>query len=302
MSVDIFLIGSGGQLGWEVERQIPSTLSVQALARAQFDITNREQVLRGIAGAAPKVVVNAAAYTAVDQAETERSEAFLINRDGPAYLAEACNLHGATLIHVSTDYVFDGAKAEPYTEDDATTPLSVYGESKLAGELAVRAGCPRHVIFRTAWVYGVQGKNFVKTMLRLGGLHDQLRIVNDQHGSPTFARDLAKAVIFVAERMTNNVVPSNGFGTFHCAGGGVTTWHRFARRIFDICKSKGMPVPEIEGVTTAQYPTPAPRPPNSVLDCNKVARVYGIAMRSWEEALAEMLNETLGADVSAGDA
>lgn len=298
MSVDILLTGADGQLGWEVARQVSPPLTIQAMNRAQLDVTNREQVIEIVSRAVPKVVINAAAYTAVDKAEADESRAFAVNRDGPAHLAEACAMHDASLIHVSTDYVFDGCKAEPYTEDDPTNPLSVYGKSKMAGEMAVRAACARHVILRTAWVHGVHGNNFVKTMLRLGSEQRLLRVVDDQYGAPTFASDLAGAVLSVARRMVDNTVPSEGLGTFHCAGGGATTWYKLAREIFSASKSRGEMIPEIEAITTEQYPTPAPRPPNSVLDCGKLARVYGIAMRPWEEALSDMLNETLKADIS----
>jgi dTDP-4-dehydrorhamnose reductase len=298
VSVDILLTGADGQLGWEVARQISQPLTIQAMNRAELDVTNRDQVFETVAGVAPKVVVNAAAYTAVDKAEGEESKAFSVNRDGPAYLAEACSSHNASLIHVSTDYVFDGRKTEPYTEDDPTNPLSVYGKSKLAGELAVRAACDRHVILRTAWVHGVRGNNFVKTMLRLGGEQSLLRVVDDQYGAPTFARDLASAVISVTRRMVDNSAPSEGLGTFHCTGGGATTWYKLAREIFNTAMSRDEVLPKIEAITTSQYPTPAPRPCNSVLDCGKLARVYGIVMRPWEEALSDMLNETLKADNS----
>ena len=275
---------------------------MRATTRAQLNVTNREQVFQNVASTAPKVVINAAAYTAVDKAESEKEKAFAVNRDGPTYLAEACSLHDVPLIHISTDYVFDGTKFEPHMEDDPTAPLGVYGESKLAGELAVRAGCDRHIILRTAWVHGVHGKNFVKTILRLGREGGQLRIVDDQHGNPTFARDLAEAVVAVAERIIDNTVPSGGFGTFHCVGGGATTWHQFARKIFEIGGSKGVKIPTVEAIVTAQYPTPAPRPLNSVLDCSKLEQVYGITLRPWEDALAEMLDENFGADISVYDA
>ena len=300
MSVDILLTGVGGQLGWEVARRVQAPLTIQALGRAHLDITNRGQVLKAVAAASPKVVVNAAAYTAVDKAEADRNTAFAVNRDGAAHLAEACARHNLPLIHVSTDYVFDGRKPAPYMEDDPPAPLGVYGASKQAGEVAVREGCARHVILRTAWVHGVHGSNFVKTVLRLGRQRSLLRIVDDQYGSPTFAGDLAGAVISVAGRIIDSTLPPNGTGTFHCAGSGTTTWCGFARRIFSVAGPRLETAPKIHAITTAEYPTPARRPANSVLDCGKLARIYGIVLRPWEEALAEMLDETLVARISAG--
>ena len=300
MNADILLTGAGGQLGWEVARRVQAPLTVRAMSHAQLDITDREKVLATVAAVVPRVVVNAAAYTAVDDAEANASAAYAVNRDGPAYLAEACARHDLPLIHVSTDYVFDGSKTAPYTEDDSTAPLGVYGESKRGGELVVREGCARHVILRTAWVHGVHGRNFVKTILRLGREQDVLRIVDDQYGGPTFAGDLANAVIAVARRMVDGTSPSNGIGTFHCTGSGVTTWCGLARRVFDIIAPKIGKMPEIAAITTAEYPTRARRPVNSLLDCGKLARTYGVVLRPWEEALAEMLVETLDTDISAG--
>lgn len=293
MSADILLVGATGQLGWELSRQVLPIHSVTALNRTQLDITNRDQVLSAVERIAPKVVVNAAAYTAVDKAESEKREAFAVNQDGPSHFAEACGLHNAVLVHVSTDYVFDGAKDGPYTETEPTTPLGVYGKSKLAGEAAVRDNWARHIILRTSWVYGVHGNNFVKTMLRLARERDHLQIVNDQRGSPTFARDLAGVIVSMVKRIVDDRVPADGFGTFHCAGGGATTWYDFARKIFDIVDASGVKIPEIAAIATAQYPTPAPRPRNSVLDCSKLGRVYGMTLRTWESALVEMLNETM---------
>jgi len=300
VNVDILLTGAGGQLGWEVARRVRAPLTIKALNRAQLDITDRQKVFNAIAAVSPKVVINGAAYTAVDKAESDPKTAFAVNRDGPAYLAEACSHYNLPLIHVSTDYVFDGRKAGPYMEDDHVAPLGVYGESKWAGEVAVREGCARHVILRTSWIHGIHGSNFVKTMLRLGQDHDQIGVVDDQYGSPTFAGDLAEAVIIVSRFMIDGTLPPNGIGTFHCTGSGVTTWCGFARKIFKITKPKVIKVPVIKAITTAAYPTMAARPKNSALDCEKLAVVYGISLRPWEEALSDMLDGTLTADASVG--
>lgn len=296
-AVDILLTGAGGQLGREVARQAAAAgLAVHAAGRDELDVTNGAAVAHAVARLAPRLVVNAAAYTAVDRAETEPEAAHAVNRDGPAHLARACALAGAPLVHVSTDYVFDGSNGAAYSEGDAVAPLGVYGASKLAGEQAVRAALDRHVILRTSWVYGVEGGNFVRTMLRLGAERDVLRVVDDQRGSPTAAADLAAAVLAMARRLLERAPPAGGFGTFHCAGGGETTWHGFAGEIFRLAAARGARVPRLEPITTADYPTPACRPATSVLDCARLGRVYGIRLRPWREALAETLDRILAAD------
>lgn len=294
MKPDILLTGAGGQVGWEVQRRAPAAnLSVEAFSSAALDITDPDAVNGVVSAAAPRVVINAAAYTAVDKAETDKDRAFAVNRDGPGHLAAICAARNIPLIHISTDYVFDGASKEPYIEDDVTGPLGVYGESKLAGEAAVRAFLDRHVIVRTAWVYGVHGNNFVKTMLRLGRERDVLRVVDDQRGSPTFAGDLARALLVLARRFLSESPPEEAYGTFHFTGGGAVSWHGFAERIFDLAARELVRRPKVEPIPTSGYPTPAKRPANSVLDCGKMARVHGIMQRPWEEALEEMLAETL---------
>ena len=293
MSVDILLTGARGQVGWEVARRAKTAgLTVQAYGHAELDIAQRDAVMRAVEAAAPKAVINAGAYTAVDKAESEREAAFAVNRDGPRYLAEACARAGIPLIHISTDYVFDGAKTSAYIEDDPVAPLGVYGASKLAGEDAVRASGAKHVILRTAWVYGVEGNNFVKTTLRLGRERDTLRVVADQRGCPTFAGDLADAILAVYRNVTTNP-NSEMWGTFHCANSDPTTWNAFARKIFDLAAPKLGKKPTVEAITTAEYPTPAKRPANSVLDCGKIKRIHGIALRPWPPALEDMLNAIL---------
>jgi dTDP-4-dehydrorhamnose reductase len=271
-------------------------LAVHAAGRDELDVTDGAAVADTVARLAPRLVVNAAAYTAVDRGETEPAAAYAVNRDGPAHLARACALTGAPLVHVSTDYVFDGTNRAAYSEDDAVAPLGVYGASKLAGEEAVRAALDRHLILRTAWVYGVDRGNFVRTILRLGAERELLRVVDDQRGSPTAAADLAGAALAVARRLLEHAPPAGGFGTFHCAGGGETTWHGFAREIFRLAAARGVRVPRLEPITTADYPTPARRPANSVLDCARLARVYGIRLRPWRAALAETLDRILTAE------
>ena len=290
----VMLIGADGQLGWEIVRRAPkASIPCDALDIVQLDITQRDAVLRAVERLAPAVVVNAAAYTAVDKAESDAQAAYAVNRDGAAHLAEACALANVPLIQISTDYVFDGAKRAPYLESDPAAPLGVYGLSKLAGEEAVRQSCPQHVILRTSWLYGVHGSNFVKTMLRLGRERERLRVVDDQHGTPTFAGDLAGAILTLAGRLQSGDWPEDGFGTFHCAGQGATTWCCFAREIFAAAAPTLGRQPEIEAITTTDYTTPARRPLHSVLDCGRIARVHGIALRPWQPALAETVTASL---------
>lgn len=294
MTCDALITGSNGQLGWELVRRAPQAgLRIASFDRDGLDISDPDSVTRCISESAPQVVINAAAYTTVDQAESDADTAYAVNRDGPSHIAKACKDHGIPLIHVSTDYVFDGADERAYLEDDPVAPLGVYGASKLAGEVAIRESHDAHVIVRTAWVYGVHGANFVKTMLRLAKSRDALQVVNDQNGSPTFAGDLAAALIRVTQRLQSQSRGEEIFGTFHCTGGGATTWCDFAQTIFDIAARKGVKAPHVTGIPASDYPTAAERPKNSVLDCSKINRVYGITLRSWQEALAEMLEETL---------
>jgi dTDP-4-dehydrorhamnose reductase len=239
------------------------------------------------------VVVNAASYTAVDKAESDAARAYAANAEGPRNLARACADAGIPLIHISTDYVFDGAKAGPYTEDDPTGPLSVYGASKLAGEQAIAESGVRHIILRTAWMYGLHGQNFVKTMLRIGREREVLRVVDDQHGCPTYAGDLADAVITLAKRLIEAPVSAHHLGVFHCTGSGEATWCEFARRIFALAGPRLPRIPRVDAIGSAEFPTPVRRPANSVLDCGRLARAHGITLRAWPDALAEMLETAL---------
>ncbi len=289
--MDLLLTGAGGQLGHEVARQAAvHGLSIRAFARAELDITDRTAVDGAVGALKPKVIVNAAAYTAVDKAESDRAAAFAVNCDGPAHLAGAAERHGAAILHVSTDYVFDGTKQGAYVETDPVAPLGAYGESKEAGEAAVRAATDRHIILRTAWVFGAHGSNFVKTMLRLGRERDQLRVVDDQTGCPTYAADLAEVVLHLARRVADDAMPQDGFGTFHCAAGPQTTWCGFARTIFELSASRLGKVPQVQAIPTSAYPTPAKRPANSALDCSRLQRVHGLDLPPWPDALGRMLD------------
>lgn len=290
----LLLIGANGQVGWEIARQASITgVPFHALDRQQLDITVADAVFRTVDCLAPSIIVNAAGYTDVDKAESNMGAAFSANRDGAAHLAQACASADIPLVHISTDYVFDGTKRTPYTENDPVAPLSQYGESKLAGEAAVRKSCPKHVILRTAWIYGIHGQNFVKTMLRLGRERERIRVIDDQFGNPTFAGDLAMAILKLAQRLRAGAWPEEGFGTFHVAGEGATTWCDFARAIFEEAGPRLKHVPEIEAIKTTEYPTPAKRPAYSVLDCGRLARIHGVSLRPWKTGLTEMLEETL---------
>jgi dTDP-4-dehydrorhamnose reductase len=290
----VILIGAHGQLGWEVARRArESAISCHALGVAQVDITQRDAVLRAIERLEPSVVINVAAYTAVDKAESDAAAAFRVNRDGAAHLAEACAAANVPLIHVSTDYVFNGTKQTPYRETDPAAPLGIYGKSKWAGEEAVRRSCPRHVILRTSWLYGVHGQNFVKTMLRFGRERERLQVVDDQIGNPTFAGDLARAILTLIGGLQSDHWPDEGFGTFHCTGQGATTWYGLARAVFALAAPTWGREPEIEAISTADYPTAARRPLHSVLDCGRIAQIHGIALRPWQSALAETVGAML---------
>jgi len=288
----LLVLGAGGQVGHELCRLAwPVGYSVAAFDRAGLDITEREKVFAAVTRERPDIVVNAAAYTAVDRAESEPEAAWAGNCTGPANLAAACHEASIPLIHLSTDYVFDGTKTGPYREDDPVKPLGVYGESKEAGDRAVGDALPQHVILRTAWVYSAHGHNFVKTMLRLAADRPALRVVADQIGSPTSAGDIAAAIGVIVARL---VAGSTLWGTYHFAGGGAVSWHGFAEAIFELASPWRGPPPLVEAITTADYPTPARRPANSVLDCRRIGEAFGIVPRPWREVLAEVIGE-LGA-------
>ena len=289
----ILVFGAGGQVGREVCRvALPSRYTVLPLDRKAVDITQSAAVDAIMRREAPDLVINLAAYTAVDRAESEAEAAWAVNCAGAAHIAAACDESATPLIHLSTDYVFDGHKAGPYSEEDTVNPLGVYGRSKEAGERAVRAAVARHVILRTAWVFGAFGANFVKTMLRLATERPVLRVVADQHGCPTPAADIAAALIVIAERLERGEA---SWGTFHFAGDEPVSWHGFAAAILDMAASHLGTRPRIEPITTDQYPTAARRPMNSVLDCDKIKAAFGISPPRWRATLASVVRELLDA-------
>ena len=302
-TLTVLVFGANGQVGFELRRAAWAPgLAPLGLDRASGDVTDAKAVSAAIAAHRPALVVNASAYTAVDKAESERDAAFAVNRDGPANLARACAAAGVPLIHISTDYVFDGtSKSTPWSEGDPVAPQGVYAASKLAGEEAVRDAQPDHVILRTAWVFGAHGHNFVKTMLRLARERDELRVVADQHGCPTPAAAIAAAIATIAQaRLTGEGWTP---GTFHYGGAPATTWHGFAERIVDRAAARIGRRPAVTAITTADFPTPARRPANSVLDTARLGQAYGIPPADWmaglDRVLDDILDETQGVGAKA---
>jgi dTDP-4-dehydrorhamnose reductase len=287
--VKILLLGSNGQLGWEILRMAKGgVIECLGLDRPQFDITDHQAVEKAVGKRRFSVVINVSAYTAVDKAESERDEAFAVNAEGPGYLASVCTQQDIPLIHISTDYVFDGLKGSPYVETDPIRPTSAYGESKAAGEHAVRDHLEAHLILRTSWLYSTHGNNFVKTILRLASEREELHVVADQYGCPTYAADLAAAVLQIVEQIRRS--GSTPWGTYHYCGQGVTTWHGFAEKICELAREyRTLQVKRIKAISTEEYPTPAKRPPYSVLDCSKIQGLLGIRTRPWGDSLSEMI-------------
>ena len=285
----VLVTGSNGQVGYCLVQQLrQQNADFLALDRDQLDITQRQAIWQMVSDYRPDVIINAAAYTAVDKAESEAEQAFAINRDGAAYLAEAAQQIGAAMLHISTDYVFDGQATQPYTETDATAPQGVYGQSKLAGEQAVLAACSRSIILRTAWVFGEHGHNFVKTMLRLGRERDSLGIVSDQHGAPTYAGDIAAALLHIAHHITQG--KPTEYGIYHFSGKPYVSWYQFAEAIFQQAQQQGIlaNTPQLLAIATPDYPTPAKRPANSCLQLDKIQQAFGISPSDWQQALTQL--------------
>jgi dTDP-4-dehydrorhamnose reductase len=288
--VHILITGGAGQVGLELlAADWPSDVVLHAPTRADLDLGDIASVRAAFAATPFAAVINSGAYTAVDKAETDVAAAFAANAMGPAILAETTHAAGVPLIQVSTDYVFDGSRSGAYVEDDAVGPLGVYGASKLAGELAVRTGNPRSVVLRTAWVLSIHRANFLKTMLRLGADRPVMRVVGDQHGCPTSARDIAAALKTITLAMIADA--SAPTGVYHFVNAGQTSWAGLAREIFALSAAAGGPAATVEDITTADYPTPARRPGNSVLSTEKLAADYGVRPRPWQAAVAEIVTE-----------
>jgi len=291
----VLTYGASGQLGFELMRQGQAIgFDMHGVAYPQTDITKISQVTSVLADCRPDLVINAAAYTNVDGAESDPELAMAINKQGPANLSRWCFDNKIPMIHISTDYVFDGAKGAPYLESDPVSPLGAYGFSKAAGEAAVRSAMAEHIILRTAWLYGAHGQNFVKTILRLAMKKEELRVVSDQYGSPTSAVDLAAAILFMTEKIgrSDNVK----WGTYHYCGEGIVSWYDFAVAIVTIGRQYSrLKSIRVTPIKTADYPTPAARPAFSALDCSLIARHYGISTKPWRGSLEIVIQEIFSA-------
>jgi dTDP-4-dehydrorhamnose reductase len=279
--VKLLVIGREGQLARSlVEAADTPGVRVVSIGRPDLDLIDEKSVAAVVARERPEAVVNAAAYTAVDKAESEPEMARAVNALGPEYVARACAANSVPLIHISTDYVFDGMKDGAYREEDPTGPINAYGDSKLEGEHRVAKACERHLILRTAWVHSPWGANFVKTMLRLAADRPSISVVEDQRGSPTYAPHLARIVLAIAARAAADP-NGTGWGIYHAVGGGETTWFGFAREIFRLAAERGLPAADVVAIATSAFPTSARRPANSRLNCDKLRRLFGLELPDW---------------------
>jgi dTDP-4-dehydrorhamnose reductase len=291
----ILIAGGSGQLARAVEAAARGAgVAATRIGRPEFDFDRPDSLDALMRDHAPGLVVNAAAYTAVDAAETDAEAAYRANRDGPARLASVAAAAGVPIIHVSTDFVFDGRKGAPYVETDLASPQGVYGASKLAGEQAVLDVGGPAMVLRTSWVYAPDGKNFVLTMLNAARRTDRLRVVADQKGCPTAASDLAEAIVAIAARLRQTGWQDRYRGIFHAAGSGWTTWRGFAEAIFAHAARHGMRAPVVEPIATADWPTPVRRPADSRLDCTKLAATFGVRLPEWQASLSRTIDEILG--------
>lgn len=300
----VALIGAESMFAQAVLKIAPAGYEIQAYRRADLDITSLDQLREKLLSSAPNVIVNCAAYTNVDDCEEHEIEATRINGAGPGYLADVANDIGATLVHISTDYVFDGQKQAPYEESDATNPLSAYGRSKVAGEQAIlQSGLKKYLILRTGWLYGPGRGNFVETMLRLGAERDELRIVADQRGSPTYAEDLGDAIfrlLDVEQTVTRSKQAAIGYGIYHLSNEGECSWYEFARAILAEARHHGMAIQatEVLPIMTEEYPRPATRPKYSVLSKGKYVRITSDILPDWRDGLARYMACVHGTDAA----
>jgi dTDP-4-dehydrorhamnose reductase len=290
----ILVAGAQGQLARALDACASSNSGHLLLTRGrpELDLTNPTSLANAVGALRPDLIVNAAAYTAVDDAEREQALAFAINRDGAGALAAVAARHDCPIIQISTDYVFDGAKLSAYCEHDATGPTGIYGRSKLEGETAVAEANARHIILRTAWVYAAHGGNFVCTILRLARERPELRVVADQRGNPTYAPHLAEAILMLADKIVAERAPA--WGIYHAAGQGETTWHEFAVAILEAAPRLGIAEVPVRPVTTAEFSRPARRPANSCLDCGKLERTFGLRLPHWRQGLEACIAQLAG--------
>ncbi|MCW8886533.1 MAG: dTDP-4-dehydrorhamnose reductase [Motiliproteus sp.] len=287
----VLVTGSRGQVGRYLEQQLAAKPWISLiLDRYELDITNSEKVNSVVTDFKPDVIINAAAFTAVDKAESNRELAFDVNERGPKNLAQSAQKIGAAIIHISTDYVFDGSANRPYMEEDPVAPKGVYGASKLAGERAVMDNCARCIVLRTAWVFGEYGRNFVKNMIKLGTKREELTVVNDQYGGPTFAGDIAEAVLIIVSRI--GMGKELSWGKYHYSGMPHVSWYEFAMSVFNAAVDQGllMKAPRLAPISSADYTTEAKRPNNSKLDCGKIGKEFGIEPSEWQLALNNIQN------------
>lgn len=297
----LLLTGKHGQVGWELLQTLPALGEVVALDVEEMNLADADAIRRTVQAIRPDIIINPAAYTAVDKAESEPALAHAVNGIAPAILAEEAKRLNAVLVHYSTDYVFDGTQPSPYTERDTPNPQNVYGRTKLAGEEAIRASGCKHLILRTSWVYGAHGGNFVKTVLRLAKDRDELRIVADQHGAPTWARDLAQATAAALLHWQKSGWDNTMTGLYHLTASGRTDWCRYAEEIVRLARQYDAALARkaltITPITTAEYPVPAKRPANSSLACAHISEVFGIRLPAWEASLANCMLQIYQADV-----
>ena len=285
----ILIIGKIGQVGWELRRTLAPLGRLVSVDFPEIDLTDGNSIRKWVRQSAPNIIVNAAAYTAVDKAESEPERCHQINALAPAILAEEAKKAGALLVHYSTDYVFDGAKSTPYVETDSPNPLGVYGHSKLAGDQGVQQAGVEHLIFRLCWVYGRRGQNFMLTIMRLAREREKLRIVKDQVGCPTWSRMIAETTALALKQVLVNRDAGAFTGTYHLAAAGQTSWHGFAEAIVGLMPQETKKCKTIEPISTPEYPLPAKRPSCSVLCCDKLERTFGLKLPHWEESLRHVL-------------
>lgn len=295
----ILLAGKDGQVGWELQHTMASLGEVVAVGHREMDLADPDSIRKVVREIRPAIIVNPAAYTAVDKAESEPDLAMAINGVAPGILAEEARRLNAVLVHYSTDYVFDGKKAAPYSEEDAPNPLNVYGQTKLAGERAVQAAGAPYLMLRTSWVYGARGRNFLLTILKLAGEKSELKIVDDQIGAPTWCRMLAETTARMLAPVCAAPNPpamlAETGGLYHLTAGGQTSWHGFAAKILENVPRSTIPMPaKLIPIPTSEYPTPAARPHNSCLSNEKLTRTFRLSLPSWEESLAQCLREIHG--------
>jgi len=289
----IVIIGRNGQLARAlIAAGAPEGMRLQAISPPELDITSRESVDRALSCTRPDVVINTAAYTAVDTAESEAQAAFSLNRDGARHLAQACCRMQIPLVHISTDYVFDGKKAAPYVEEDPTCPLNVYGKSKLEGERAVRQYCQQHLILRTSWLFSPHGRNFVRAILQQAQMRDSLQVVDDQLGTPTYAAHLARGILHMLQVMRSSM-DEFPWGTYHMSGAGKASWCTLAQEVLSCAARLGGPVARVQPIASAEFPSPARRPTDTRLDNGKLIKAFGIRLPDWREGTHECVRAIL---------